>query len=275
VGRAWRWIGVAILALCVVGPAAGAVSNGDGDLIVRFDGGISPTTLPRTTPAPVAVRVEGDVESASGDLEQLPQLREVTVAINRQGRLFDRGLPVCREDQIQSATEAVAKRNCGGAIVGRGHVDVQVRLGSQPPFPVHAKMLVFNGSRQNGHRIMLAQAYARKPPGSFILRFQVSKQGGTFGTVLRTVLPRATWGWASLTHFDMTLRRVYVYRNRPRSYISAACGAPPGLDGVLFPFAKATYGFADGRALDLSVARSCRVAGAFPQPAFDGPISVG
>lgn len=85
-----------------------------------------PLALPRSAPAPVSVRVAGDFWTASGGLDALPQLRRISVAINRQGRLFDRGLPSCRVRRIQPATEGEARRRCRGAIVGGGHVRLQI-----------------------------------------------------------------------------------------------------------------------------------------------------
>ncbi len=238
---------------------AWAETSQEGDLRVSFDSGLHPTALPRKTPAPVAVRVAGNFESVSGNDGALPQLRRMVVAINRQGRLFDRGLPTCDVRAIQPASEAAAARECRGAIVGSGHVRLQARIPTQPPFQVSAKLLAFNGPRRNGHKLILAQAYARKPPGAFVLTFTVARRKGVFGTVLSTTLPRSAQRWAYLTHFDMTLHRTYTYGGKRRSYVSAACTAPPGFRTALFPFARATYSFNDGQALSVPLARSCRV----------------
>lgn len=80
--------------------------------------------------------------------------------------------------------------------------------------------------------------------------------------MLTTNLPAAARDWAYLTHFDMTLHRRCRcrYRGRERAYVSAACRAPAGFDSALIPFACATYDFATGESLALSVARTCRVA---------------
>jgi hypothetical protein len=250
----------ATAALLCLGPPAHAERNGEGDLVVTFNSNLSPASLPRATPAPVAVRVAGDVETL-GDPNLLPQLRTIDIEINRQGRLFDRGLPVCNVDEIEPATERNARRVCGGAIVGSGHVAAQVRIPTQPLFTVEAKLLVFNGPRRNGHKLILAQAYARKPPGAFILVFRVSRQSGVFGTVMSTTLPPSAQSWAYITHFDMNLRRTYTWHGQEHSFVSAACTAPAGFDTAPFPLARATYGFADGRSLTTSATRSCRVAG--------------
>ena len=105
----------------------------------------------------------------------------------------------------------------------------------------------------------MAQVYSEDPPGAFVLTFTLKKQPGLYGTVMSTTLPKEAMGWAYLTHFDMTLHRTYTYRGKRRSYVSAACGAPPGFHTALFPLARATYTFADGQALSVPLARSCRV----------------
>lgn len=244
--------------LCFWVPAQ-AERNGEGDLVVAFNSSIKPATLPRHMPVPVAVRVGGDVWTEP-ETSPPPQLRTITVEINRQGRLFDRGLPVCNVEEIQPATERNARRVCGTAIIGNGHISAQVTIPTQPLFTVEAKLLVFNGPRKNGDKLILAQAYARKPPGAFVLTFHVNRQPGAFGTVMSTTLPPGTERWAYLTQFDMTLRRTYEWHGRERSYVSAACAAPAGFDTVVYPLARATYGFTDGRSLTTSVARPCHVA---------------
>ncbi len=253
-------LAAAALALCAGLPARADV-NQDGDLLVAFDSSMSPTSLPRTETAPVAVRVAGDIRSASGNLDQLPQLRTIAVAINRQGRLFDRGLPTCQVSRIQPATERVARAKCGGAIVGSGRVRLQARLPNQPSFLVKAKLLVFNGPRRDGSKLIYAQAYARKPPGAFVLTFRLSRKPGVLGTVMSTTLPRSARRWAYLTHFDMTLRRTYEWGGKQRSYVSASCAASPGFRTALFPLAQATYRFEDGRSLSASASGDCTVRG--------------
>jgi hypothetical protein len=251
----------ALAAAAALALPARAELNQAGDLIVAFDGTLRPSALPRHSFAPIAVRVAGDIRSASGEETALPQLRTISVAINRQGRLYDRGLPTCEPSSIQPATEAEARAECGDAIVGAGHVTVQARIPTQPPGSVRAKLLAFNGPRRAGHKLILAQVYAKAPPGAFVLPFALRRRAGLFGTVMSTTLPTSAQGWAYLTHFDITLHRTYAYKGKRRSFVSAACSAPDGFPAALFPFAKATYGFDDGRSLTTTVARSCKVAG--------------
>jgi hypothetical protein len=251
---------IAAALLIVLGVAAiarGEVEQSD-NVIVSFDGGISPHALPRTTPAPVAVSVDTTFKAADG-ADPPPQLRQISIGINRDGKLFDRGLPTCRIREIQPATIAAARRICGGAIVGSGHVGVRVLLTNQPPFTFEGPLLVFNAERSGGHRRILAQVYGSRPPSAFVLTFKVLKEGGTFGTVIRTTLPQSAWKWAYVTHFDMRLRRTYTYRGQRHSYLSAACAAPAGFPGAVYPFARANFKFAEGQRVTSTLVRDCDV----------------
>lgn len=249
---------VVALSLCLGIPAQAEFSR-EGGLIVSFDGDLAPKKLPRKKPVPVAVRVAGDVRVAKGT--PLPQLRTISVAINRAGRLFDKGLPTCRVETIQPATEAAARSVCARSIVGTGHVTLRVHISSQDPFTVKGSLLAFNGPRKHGDKLILAQVYAKDPPGAFVLTFTVKRRGGLFGTVMSTTLPESALGWAYMTHFDMTLDRRYRWRGKARSYVSAACSAPAGFPGAVFPLAKATYGFDNGKRVSTTIIRSCKVAG--------------
>jgi hypothetical protein len=250
-------LGVLAAALfCLAVPAAAEVSQ-QGNLITSFRGELAPKRLPRNTPAPVSVQVAGSFRTA--DESPLPQLRTISVAINGAGRLDDVGLPTCRPETIQPATQAAALRICGGALVGSGHVTVGVRLPNQEPFEVKGNLLAFNGPVEDGVKLILAQVYSRDPPGAFVLPFKVHEGSGLFATVLRTALPASARGWAYLSHFDMTLRRVYRYGGSTHSYVSAACSAPAGFPGAVFPFARASYGFAGGKRVTTTIVRSCKV----------------
>lgn len=256
--KAARLIGlVAALAIGAT-TAASADLVKRGNLLVSFDGGIAPTKLPRHSPAPVSMAVDSTIRTTDG-ADPPPQLRTIAIAINRKGRLFDRGLPTCRVRRIQPSTMAAARKVCGDALVGSGRVDVRIHFANQRPFTLTAPMLVFNAEPVRGKRRILAQIYGRRPPSAIVLPFRIAKRRGTFGTVVWTSLPKAAQRWAYMTHFEMKLQRTYRYRGRQWSYVSASCAAPAGFPGAVFPFAKARFGFADGRTVTSTLIRSCTV----------------
>lgn len=244
-----------LLAACAC--TAQAELTQQGSLVVAFNSGLSPHRLPRHRPVPIAVTVSGKVKTTKSG--RLPQLRRISVAINRAGRLYDRGLPTCRVQSIQPSTLEAARRICGNAIIGHGRVTVMARLDNQRSFAVKGALLAFNGPRRHGQKLILAQVYSTNPPGAFVLTFKLSKKRGRFGTVMTTILPRKAWGWAYLTQFSMTLHRVWKAGGKTHSLVSAACAAPAGFPGAVFPFAKATYGFDNGQKIATTVFRSCKV----------------
>jgi hypothetical protein len=247
------------LALSALGAAAQGELTQKGDLIVSFEGGIAPKSLPRSGGAPVTVRVAGNIKTSHG--LRLPQLRKIAVAINRAGKLYDKGLPICKVAAIQPATEAVAKKRCADSIVGFGHVTLVVRLPSQADYISRNNLLAFNGPHRDGKKLILAQIYSKNPPGAIILTFTVKKHKGIYGNVIETTLPKYAQNWAYLTNFEMNLGRTWQSHGREHSYVSASCAAPQGFTKALFPFGKATYSFGTGEVLTTKIVRSCDVAG--------------
>lgn len=248
---------VLLVTLGAVGVAQAEIEQ-QGDVVVAFDGGISPRALPREGVAPVAVSIDSTFKSSEG-ADPPPQLRTISIGINRAGRVFDRGLPSCRVRRIQPTTIKAARRICGGAIVGSGHIQVRIHLANQAPFTFKGPVLVFHAKPAGGHRRLLAQVYGRKPPSAFVLTFNILRKQGTFGTVIKTTLPRPARSWAYVTHFDMKLRRLYTYRGEKHSYISAGCAAPEGFPGAVYPFARANFGFAGGKHVTTTLVRDCTV----------------
>ena len=107
----------ALLLVPVVG-LAGAEVTQRGTVRVTFDGELTPTTLPRTGTAPVKVAVGAKIAGTHGGAP--PQLRSISIAINRNGRLSPKGLPVCSIDAIQPSTTADALRACRHSLIGEG-----------------------------------------------------------------------------------------------------------------------------------------------------------
>lgn len=226
---------------------------------VRFDGKLTPRALPRHGVAPVGIAV--DAEIAATGTAAPPQLRQIAIAINRNGRFDTTGLPVCRLDDIQPSTTANALAACRGALVGEGHFSANVKLPEQSPFPSAGKVLAFNG-RLHGKPAILAHIYGTQPaPTSTVLPFLINDSRGTYGTVLEASLPQATGDWGYVTGLKMNLRRHFSYRGRGRSYLSAGCPAPAGFSKAAFPLARTSFDFVGGLTLVSILNRSCQTRG--------------
>lgn len=257
-GRPWLTLAIALLAALTATPASAELTQ-QGNLFVRFDGGIAPRALPRNSPAPVSVRIEGTIRSPGS--QQPPALRRIEIALNRAGQLSTAGLSVCNRNRIETATPSEALAACGTALVGAGGIVARTALPDQAASTVRAEILLFNGV-ENGRPAILAHVYQAQPtPLTRIVVFKIHRKGGAFGTVITGQLPDSLNRNGYLKSIFLQLERNYVYKGRPRSYISAACSAPAGFPGATFPFAKTSMTFADGRTLASTLVRSCRVKG--------------
>jgi hypothetical protein len=228
-----------------------------GNLFVKFDGGIAPAALPREAKAPISVQVDGTIRVLSG--ERPPALRSISIAINRGGVLDTRGLPICRRSQIEPATTQQALDACRSALVGEGRYVGAMALPEQNRFPLQGRILAFNAI-VDGQRAILAHVYGADPvPNSRIIVFHIHRTHGTFGTVFTAALPARLNRSGYLKQISLELRRTFVYRGAKRSYLSAACAAPAGVDIASFPFSRVSMTFADGRKLASTLVRTCRV----------------
>jgi hypothetical protein len=245
-----------ILAIAAIS-FAGADVTQQGTLRVKFGGKLSPDRLPRTGLAPVAVSLSGDISTT--DHSTPPQLQTITMAINRHGRLNPTGLPRCRYHQIQPASTGEARAACAAALVGTGAFRANVALPDQSPFPSNGRVLAFNGVL-HGRPVIYAHIYGTKPvPISQLIPFRIHRIEGTYRVVLSAQLPQVAAAWGYVSGLSLTLRRTYRYRGQPRSYLSAGCPAPSGIEVASYPFARAAFGFDDGRTLRSSLSRTCRV----------------
>jgi hypothetical protein len=258
-GRAKRVVGLtALVATLLFGAAmANAELIERGNLFVKFEGGIEPTALPRNVSAPITVRAAGTIRVLSG--AQPPALRQITIAINRGGKIQTRGLPVCRRSQIEPSTAEQALAECRDALVGTGYYVGAVSLPEQSDFPLRGRIHAFNAV-VGGKRAILAHVYGNDPvPTSRIVEFRIRSSKGTYGTVLTADLPAHLNQYGYLKEISLNLRRDYVYRGRARSYLSAACAAPAGANIAVFPFVRVGMAFSDGRKLSSALIRTCTV----------------
>jgi hypothetical protein len=245
------------LAALLGASAAQGEFAGKGDLRISFDGGFTPHALPRDRPAPITVSVEGSIATTDGS--HPPALRVLEVSLNRNGKLSTQGLPACTSGLLQSTSSKQALRRCQPALVGSGEFTA-VLQSSEGEVPVKGRILAFNG-HSGGGRAMLLHFYATTPvQATLVLPFVFSRRAtGQFGTVLTANIPVLAGGVGSITDVKLKVGREYTYRGARRSFLSASCAAPSGFPGAVFPFARGTFHFEDGRVIKTTLTRDCRV----------------
>ncbi len=230
-----------------------------GDLFVKFNGGISPTALPRHEDAPIAVSVSGQIRTLSGTPP--PALRQITIELNRAGHLDTRGLPLCRVGQIEASSNAAALAACRSALVGSGTFSADFAFPEQPIIPTHGNILAFNG-REGSRPVIFANIYGTDPVSiTRLMIFHLRRADGGYGTVFSGALPPEINHYGYVTQIKLNLYRTFTFRGARHSYLSAACPAPAGFSGASFPFARGSMTFADGRTLSSTLTRSCKVRG--------------
>lgn len=248
-----------VLVLSIAASTAVAEFAQRENLRVAFDGGIAPRALPRHGNAPVAVTLGGDITTTDGTAP--PQLRTISLAINRNGRLDYRHLPACHYHQIQPASTKEAIEACPKSLVGEGQFRAKVVLPEQSPFPSAGRVIAFNGTL-HGHPVIFAHIYGTAPlPQSQVLAFKIGHASGAYGTTLTAELPQVAAEWGYVSSVSLTLKRRFRYRGRSRSFVTASCPAPNGFTLANFALARASFGFEDGKVLSATLERSCKVLG--------------
>lgn len=250
-------VAVVLAATLLVAGLAQAELRQSGKLRLAFDARFAPHSLPRDRNVPVTVSMSGSVRTTDGS--RPPQLRRMSIAVNRYGRISTRGLPVCLPRRLEATSSKAALQRCGDAIVGRGRFGANVDF-PDLLFPVEGRMLAFN-SRRRGRPAIALHIYGTNPvEATFVLMFRISRPSqGRYGTVISTRIPRLAADLGYVTDLSLVFFRRYRHRGETRSFISARCAAPDGFPGALFNFARGRFSFAGGQTLTATLTRDCLV----------------
>jgi hypothetical protein len=237
----------------------------EGNLRLSLAGKLSPRRLPRQGRAPISVSVGGAVSTTDGSPP--PQLKTITVQINRNGHFDATGLALCPVARIQPASSSRALANCRSSLVGQGSFTAlagfgESETGQRETYETQGRLLLFNGQKQ-GKSVLFGQIYSSRPfATSFVIPFTVKEIAkGRFGTVLSATLPAALRSWGNLTAIEMTLSRRYAYQGKSHSYISAGCPAPKGFGRAVFDLVRGTFAFEGGQSISSTLTDQCRVRG--------------
>jgi hypothetical protein len=134
-----------------------------------------------------------------------------------------------------------------------------VLLPEQSPFPSAGKVTAFNGVL-HGRHVIFAHIFGTEPlPQSQVIVFRLGRSPGVLRTTLTADLPRVAAEWGNVSEVSLKLSRVFRYQGKARSLLSAGCPAPGRSSLAVFDFARASFGFEDGRTLGVTMTRTCKV----------------
>lgn len=243
----------AVLVLALAGTAL-ALRLQVGNIVVVADGGATPSKLPRGHLAPIKLHGHGRIFTADGTTP--PILKTIDLLYDKHGSVVTTGLPICTAGKLAATDTAQARKQCPGAIVGKGIGKAVVNFPEQGPIPVTSPITIFNGPPgKHGNPTVLAHAYLTVPaPTTYIVPIEIQKvHKGRYGYETSATIPRIAGGYGVPLYGELTIGRTWTYKGKKLSYVNAECA-----DGRLE--AKGTFTFKDGTRLTGSFLKPCTVA---------------
>jgi hypothetical protein len=236
----------ALIAVSLVGVATGAntpVVVQQGNLKFTFNGGFSPSTLPKKKMAPISLQASGKIETLDGT--HPPALKEVLIETDKNGAISTKGIPACPSGKLQARDTKAAEKACKKSIIGTGQTTVEVAFPEQRPIDVNSKLLVLNGGSSGGKTTLYIHAFFSAPvTGAIVTTVKIKKiHNGRYGLKSVATVPKIANGYGSVKSFNLTINK--------KGVLTAKCP-----DGKLQ--ANATSIFADGTKASAAIIRTCK-----------------
>jgi hypothetical protein len=251
-----------ILALCAItamvaasiATAAKPTVVRAGNVVIKFNGGVTPKKLPRRKMAPITLNASGKISTVDG--KHPPAAQQIRIDFDKNGSTNAKGLPVCKPGKLEARTTAAAKKACPKAIVGSGSTAVEVEFAESAPFTAKGPLVLFNGGVKGGKTMMFIHAYVSVPaPTAIVTPVKITKiRKGRYGTRADARIPVIAGGSGSVTSFNLKVRRNFRRGGKKQSYLTARCA-----NGRFF--ADATAVFKGGPRLRGTVVRPCTPRG--------------
>lgn len=236
----------ALIAVSLAGIATGAntpVTAEAGNIKFTFNGGFSPSTLPKKKMVPIKLTASGKIQTKDGT--HPPALKEVILETDKNGAVNTKGIPVCKSGQLQSRDTKAAEKACKKAIIGAGQTTVEVAFPEQRPIDVNSKLIVFNGGTSGGKTTLYIHAYFSAPvTGAIVTTVKIKKvNNGRYGLKSVATIPKIAGGSGSVKTFNLAITK--------KGVLTAKCP-----DGKLQAFATSI--FADGTKASAGIIRTCK-----------------
>jgi hypothetical protein len=194
-----------------------------GNLVLKDNGGISPTKLPKHKQVPVSATLNASVATVDGS--HLPAAREVIIDVDKNIHVNAKGLPICRAGQLEARDTSAARRICGKAIVGRGNGLVEIAFPEQKPLMVSSPLTMFNGGVKGGKTTIFIHAFITVPvPAAIVTTVEITPiHSGPYGIHTVSKIPVIAGGAGSVTGFKLKIDRKFTYKGKKTSFLTASC----------------------------------------------------
>jgi hypothetical protein len=195
-----------------------------GNLVFTINGGVKPKALSKTKMEPISLNVQGKISTADGT--HPPALVEAIVDTDKNGTIDARGVPTCKQGQIEATTTDQARKTCKAAIVGTGTTNVEVLFPESSPIPIHSQLSAFNGGTAGGKTTIYIHAYLTSPiAAAIVTTVKISREHkGPYGIESVASVPKIAGGSGSVTAFSLTFpKKLFAYKGVKHGYLLAKC----------------------------------------------------
>jgi hypothetical protein len=216
---------------------------------------IAPKKLSKKKQTPISLEVQTNTSSTTNPSGvPVPAVRAI-LDFDKDARIFTKGYPTCDQSQIEGKSTEEAERACHKAKIGGGSAHALLPVGKKV-FTVEQTVTAFNGKPQGGHPVVLLHSYGTTPlVVSTVLVGKVSNYNQLgYGPRRDVTIPPLAGGQGALTDFQTTIKKIYRFKGKRRSYVSASCP-----DRKLK--ARGQFVFADGQSLTPKVEQKCTPRG--------------
>lgn len=180
----------------ILGPATATTVN--QKLMMQ----IGPKKLPKNkwTPGTMRVRIEAKFPKNE---PRAPRTDRIHVWLDKNIKVNTKGLPTCREAQLEDRDHRVARKVCYKAIIGAGDANAWVAMADSLKIPAPAPVTIFNGAPKGRKPVYLVHAFTTVPvPTTFVVPGVYEKSKGPWGYELDFEVPEIAGGYGSLDYFD-------------------------------------------------------------------------
>lgn len=195
-----------------------------GNLVLDAEGGFAPKALPKHENAPIVTHGGGKLSTISGELP--PILDTFVLEFDKHGALDTTGLAVCTRGRLVATDVPAARRNCKGAIVGKGFGSAIVKFPEQKPIKASSPITLFNGPKKRGDDTIIAHAYLDEPVGpvTFIVPIVIEKiHKGVYGYRVLVKIPSIANGYGHPISGSARVGKKWTFKGERHSYINARC----------------------------------------------------
>jgi hypothetical protein len=222
----WSLALCALVALVAAGIAAAEkpVIVQAGNVRLAFNGGVTPKALSKTKFEPISLNVQGKIESLDGS--HPPALTEVLVDTDKNGMIDVKGVPPCKQGQLEAQTSVAAEKICKPALLGTGITDVELQEPESKAVQLHSKLLAFNGGEKGGVTTIYIHAFLSTPvTAAIVTTVKISKEHkGPYGTHSVATIPKIASYAGSVTDFSLTFaKKLFSYQGQKHAYLLAKC----------------------------------------------------